>query len=395
MDNSPCPLVATGQQIGAGWTPALSVVKALAAQAEAKRLGGQAVHWLADEDHDLLEVSYAVALQGGRLVRHRFRFTAPEHTAAGWLPWKEEHQREAIALWGPMPRPQQPTLRGHALALGAPLWRRGIRPFSPTDPELRRPIQETLERWRALPLEAALVRQAERLEAGGTILVLDPREQSAWFSLDPVTGQRRRLEPGQPCPAGCWLSPGAAIRPLMQSLLLPGLAAVVLGPAERSYWRLTEPLWPLVELEPPRIVPRPTVFVLPPGFSLLPERLQDLKAGHWEAFQAPPEPAAQPSQALDQVRPDPAWGGALADRFRRELDRSRHRLARLDRRLVRDRAAQAVGGDPERLRQALFPLDRPQERVLPGLLWLRDEKLLERIAARLDQGQDLILLETP
>ncbi len=29
------PVVATGQQIGAGWSPALSVVKALAARAEA------------------------------------------------------------------------------------------------------------------------------------------------------------------------------------------------------------------------------------------------------------------------------------------------------------------------------------------------------------------------
>ena len=34
------PVIATGQQIGAGWSPALSVAKALAAAAEARRLGG-------------------------------------------------------------------------------------------------------------------------------------------------------------------------------------------------------------------------------------------------------------------------------------------------------------------------------------------------------------------
>jgi uncharacterized protein YllA (UPF0747 family) len=54
MPASRSPLVATGQQIGAGWTPALSVVKALAALVEARRLGGRAVYWLADEDHDRL-----------------------------------------------------------------------------------------------------------------------------------------------------------------------------------------------------------------------------------------------------------------------------------------------------------------------------------------------------
>ena len=296
MVSAPCPLVATGQQIGAGWSPALSVVKALAALAEARRLGGRAVYWLADEDHDRLEVAATVGLQGERLVRHRFRFEAPDRTATGWLPWTAVQQREAEALWGPLPEPAAPTLRGHALALGAPLWRRGLDPFSPTDPERRAPVQGELERWRALDLEAGLVRQARLLEASGLTLALDPREQAAWFSLEPGTGQRRRLEPGQPCPAGCWLSPGAALRPLMQSLLLPGIQAVVLGPAERAYWRLAEPLWERVGLEPPRIVARPSVFVLPPGAVLAGGQLDALRDGRWEAFAA--APPALPSAAI-------------------------------------------------------------------------------------------------
>jgi Bacillithiol biosynthesis BshC len=392
MTSSPCPLVATGQQIGAGWTPALSVAKALAAAAEARRLGGQAIYWMADEDHDRLEVASTVGFQGERLIRHRFRFQAPDHTAAGWLPWSGAQQQEAEALWGPLPAPEAPTLRGHALALGAPLWRRGLRPFSPTDPAVRNPIQGELERWRALDLEADLARQAERLEQSGAGLTLDPREQAAWFSLDPRSGLRLRLEPGQPCPRGRWLSPGAALRPLMQSLLLPGLAAVVLGPGERAYWRLTEPLWERVGLAPPRIVDRPSVYVLPPGMDLAGGQLEALRAGRWEAFAGTPPPL--PSAALAHLRPDPDWNAALAARFQRELARTAQRLQKLDRRLSRDLAARTLGRDPERLRQALFPLGRPQERVIPGLFWLRDEALLDRMQAGLAEGSMLVLLET-
>ena len=385
------PLVVTGQQIGVGWTPALSVVKALAALAEARRIGGEAVYWMADEDHDRLEVAATVGFQGERLARHTFRFHAPDHTATGWLPWTPRHQREAQALWGEVPAALEPTLRGHVLAAGAPLWQRGLRPFSPTRAEVRQPIQEELARWRSLGLERDLVRQAESLEREGVRLPLDPREQAAWFTLDPNTGLRLRLEPGEPCPAGLWLSPGAAVRPLMQTLLLPGLAAVVLGPAEAAYWRLTEPLWARVGLTPPRIKARPSIHLLPRGLQLAPAQLDAVRHGRWEDLR--PGGTARPSRALDALAPDPAWDKALARRFNQELVRTRQRLEKLDHRLDRDQAAQALHTDPERLRQRLFPLGRPQERVLPGLLWLRDPDLLDRMLTALAGSAMTILLE--
>ena len=392
MVDLPCPRVATGQQIGAGWTPALSVVKALAALAEARKLGGEAFYWLADEDHDRLEVASTVGFHGDRLVRHRFRFQAPEGTAAGWLPWTKGQQAEAETLWGEVPQAREPTLRGHALALGQPLWNRGLRPFSPTAPALRQPIQEELERWRSLGLERDLARQAQALEAGGVRLGLDPAQQAAWFSLDPATGRRLRLEAGDPCPRGCWLSPGAALRPLMQSLLIPGLAAVILGPAERAYWRLTEPCWERVGLAPPRIVARPSVVVVPRGIGLDGPTLELLKAGRWEAWSERAD--ALPSAALT-ASPGADWAPALTARFNQELARTRARLGALDRRYWRDLAGQKLGMDPERLRQRLFPLGRPQERVLPGLLWLRDDDLLDRMVAGLAEATPLLLLETP
>lgn len=383
------PVVVTGQQIGVGWTPALSVVKALAALALARRLGGEAVYWLADEDHDRLEVASTVAFAEHRLVRHRFRFEAPAGTATGWLPWTEAHQAEAQHLWGDLPSPDRPTLRDHVLALGKPLWFRGLRFFSPTERSLRDSIQAELERWRALDLESGLLTQAEALEAEGVELPLDPREQAAWFSLGPRTGLRLRLERGQPCPPGCWLSPGAAIRPLMQSLMLPA-THVILGPGERAYWRLTEPLWERVDLEPPQILARPNAFIVPKGLRLAPLQLEALRAGYWEAFL--PDRPTLPSQALI-VQPDPAWGPALGNRFRQELARTRHRLLKLDRRIFRDQVGRLIGEDPERLRQQLFPFGKPQERVLPGVLWLRNEVLLDRLLEALGHGEAMVMVE--
>jgi hypothetical protein len=177
----------------------------------------------------------------------------------------------------------------------------------------------------------------------------------------------------------------------MQSLLLPELAAAVLGPAERAYWRLTEPLWERVGLTSPRIVDRPSVFVLPRGLALTAGQLEALRHSRWEAFSS--DPGSLPSAALSGLRPDPGWDPALAQRFTRELSRATQRLLKLDRRLLRDLAARALGRDPERVRQFLFPLGRPQERVLPGLFWLRDEELLDRMEASLGKGSRLVLLE--
>lgn len=389
----PKPVIVTGQQIGVGWTPALAVAKALAALAEARRCGADALYWMADEDHDRAEVASTVGIEHGRLAHHRFRFDAPDGTATGWLPWGPSQQHDAESIWGAVPIPLERTLRSHALSLGEPLWNLGLRPFSPTEPAVREPIQGELERWRSLDLEAQLLLSAERLEAEGAPLPLDPKQQAAWFSLDPRTGLRRRLARGESCPKGHWLSPGAALRPLMQSLMLP-VEAAVLGPSERAYWRLTEPLWERVGLRAPRILARPSVFVLPRGCGLRAERLEDLDAlreGRWQAISNPI--GTPPSRRLEAIPPDPDWGPLLGVRFTKELDRARHRLERLDRRWARDLAAARFSMDPERLRQRLFPFGKAQERVLPGLYWLRDEALVQRILESMDGRKTLILVE--
>jgi|GEM_PF-246675 len=373
-------VVVTGQQIGAGWSPALSVVKALAALAEAKQRGLGAVYWLADEDHDRVEVASVVALQGDRLARHRFQFSAPAGTATGWLEWTDRHQVEAQNLWGKLPEADEPTLRGHVIALGSPLWGRGIKPFSPTRDIDRSAIQTELERWRGMYLENELCLQADLLESKGERLILDPRQQSAWFSLDPLTGMRKRLERDQQCPMGHQLSPGAALRPLMQSLLLP-VKAVVLGPAERAYWRLTERAWDRVGLEAPQILERPTVFVLPDeSLDISVNELEALRLGHWELLAH--EAHLKPS-AIALPEPDETWGNAISKRYQAEMCRLKSRLKRLDARLAKEAAEKRFGRNIERLRQSLFPFNKPQERVLPGWYWLRNPSLLDTMESAL------------
>ena len=209
MTSPPCPLVATGQQIGAGWSPALSVAKALAAAAEARRLGGQAVYWMADEDHDRLEVASTVGFPG--------RAPGPPPVP---LPGPGAHRHRLAALdrgpagagrspLGPAAPGRDPTLRGHALALGAPLWRRGLRPFSPTDPAVRNPIQGELERWRALDLETDLLRQAERLERSAPPCPWTPGNRRPGSPWTRAAGSGSGWNRDSPAPA----APGSARAP--------------------------------------------------------------------------------------------------------------------------------------------------------------------------------------
>jgi hypothetical protein len=178
----------------------------------------------------------------------------------------------------------------------------------------------------------------------------------------------------------------------MQSLMLP-VTAAVLGPSERAYWRLCEPLWDHVGLTAPRIIPRPSVFVMPPGFHLEAGQLEALKQGAWDRLATWPGPL--PTAQFRASDPDLAWPETVQVRFRREQTRSRERLVKLDRRLHREAAARWLGGDPERLRQTLFPFGAAQERVMPGVPWLRNGNLLDAILERMKDAVPVILVEEP
>jgi hypothetical protein len=274
------------------------------------------------------------------------------------------------------------------LALGKVLWEYGISAYSPTIDADRHAIQPELERWRAMEIEDELIRQAERLEAKGEKIPLDPRHQSAWFSLDPQSGMRKRLEKGRVCPAGHWLSPGAALRPLMQSLLLP-VEAVILGPGERAYWRLIETLWDSIGLKAPEILPRPSVFVLDGDCNISVDELESLRLGYWEAFGS--ADSVLPS-ALPFPKPDMSWSDAVSGRYSAEIIHLQKRLKRLDSRLTKERAEKRVGKNIERLRQTLFPFGKAQERLMPGWYWLKNKILLEAMLRAMESGEQTYII---
>jgi len=130
-----------------------------------------------------------------------------------------------------------------------------------------------------------------------------------------------------------------------------------------------------------------------PGDLDLPlDRLGDLQAGRWEAFV---QSQVLPSLGLQAPRMTPLWGEALSKRVMDEWHRFEARVKRLDRRFQRDQLARQWQRDPERVRQALFPLGRDQERLLPGAPWLRDPALLARILRAFDGGGALVRVEAP
>jgi hypothetical protein len=135
------------------------------------------------------------------------------------------------------------------------------------------------------------------------------------------------------------------------------------------------------------------VYVVPAGFRLASTQLEALRFGAWDRLAA--WPGGLPTLRFQPVDPDPAWPSGIQLRFHREQARTRERLGKLDRRLHREAAAAQVGGDPERLRQALFPFGLPQERVLPGLDWLRNGALLDGILAGMEHGASALLVEEP
>jgi hypothetical protein len=104
--------------------------------------------------------------------------------------------------------------------------------------------------------------------------------------------------------------------------------------------------------------------------------LEALRMGDWAALA---QAECQKPSAMPFPKPDERWGDAISMRYRAEMNRLQTRLNKLDARLAREAAEKRLGRNIEKLRQTLFPFSKPQERVLPGLYWLRDAVLLDAI----------------
>jgi hypothetical protein len=356
-------LVVAGQQPAVAGGPLYGLLKACHALAEAERLttAGEphrALFWVASEDHDLGEAGSVALLRrdgalarircdlGGGRASLRFRpaaawweptLAACRHhlgpgLGAAWLATQAPRSDEGMGAWTCRALsallPGLLVVEGHRLR---PLWTAQARAL-------------TLG-WPADDLWS--VRRSVTMAGGAD--ALGPLDTPPWFADLPAG--RRALTPAEALdlldrdPAA--LSPGAAIRPVLQQAALP-CTAFIAGPGERAYHALIGPLYAVAGVPLPRLVPRVSATVLP---------------GWWRrATERPlgPDPLADaiaelaPGIARLRRHADPATAAALAGATA-ALDRAA-RARRRHRRL----------GQPARGALAAWerPRGRPQDRTL-------------------------------
>ena len=117
-------------------------------------------------------------------------------------------------------------------------------------------------------------------------------------------GERRRIEDvpqalRQISNAGAWVSADVLTRPVLKSFLLP-MAASILGPAEIAYHAQSLPLFPLLGVRPPVLMPRSHIVLLGPAerraaeaLGIAPQDLLEPRAG-----ETTPTPGAQRMDSL-------------------------------------------------------------------------------------------------
>ena len=273
-------LVVTGQQPAVGGGPLYTLVKAASAIAVARSLaevaGGAApLFWCASEDHDLGEAGHAdiitrsgivqrlhVDLGSGRaalrhrpaslwwdaLVAHCRRHLGPGPGAA-WLESQRPVAEEGMGRWLCRLLEQLfaayglRCIEGHELR---PLWHAGL--------------QAALASWPAQSLEE----RRTRLLAHGQPDAFGALPEPPLFADRPAG----RMALSRAEAVGLFarepdaLSPGAALRPVLQQIALPA-AIYVAGPGELSYHAFIAPLYAALGAVRPRVLPRASMTLVP------------------------------------------------------------------------------------------------------------------------------------
>lgn len=376
-------VVVAGQQPAVGGGPLYSLVKAAHAIALARRLAEEGVpavawFWCASEDHDLGEANHAdLVLRDGSVARISADL-GPGRAALRWRPaalwWDVLVARCRSSLGAGLgerwlldhaPHPDEGT-GAWLCRLIADLW--AGQPLVACEAHRLRPLwRERAERairaWPAAELEA---RRQELLGAGQAD-AFGPLPQAPFFA-DRRDG-RAACAPAQALALAAAepdvLSPGAALRPVLQQAALPA-AAAILGPGELAYHAAIGPVYAALGVPRPQLVPRCSLTLLPAWAGRAAQRLglspEALADGAPVAIEPPHDPGgdrlAALAHAIDRVG-DPADRriAAAQARLRRELERLRASLARGARAAAGLPAPGAVAG-------LLRPRGRRQERSL-------------------------------
>jgi len=425
--------VCTGQQTGLFGGPLFTVYKALTTVALADRLQQTLrcpvvpLFWMASEDHDVAEADHVhVADRSGALIQVR-------HTAwrssDGFMPANLrlgpaiqetlERLRTLLpvtefsdAVYDALVRAYAPdrTL-SHAFAhwMTHLFGETGLVLVDAADPNLKRLAAGVFRREveEAPRTSAAILDVSQALRASGYPAQIEARPDGVNCFL--LQGGRRALardaagfrfrDTGEAIPSAALhrmaqesperFSPNVALRPVVQDTLFPTLAYVA-GPGELAYFAQLRPVYAAFDVPMPVIVPRATLSLLEPRIAQLLTRfrlgLQDLTAEPEQLAsrilrsQLPPDlgaTLAAARQGVDEIfrqvgeavaAVDPtlkATAGQTSGHIKGHLDQLEKKAVQALKRREAD-----TGQQLQRLRDALMPGGKLQERVYPVLPYL-------------------------
>jgi bacillithiol biosynthesis cysteine-adding enzyme BshC len=451
--------VVTGQQTGLFGGPLFTVYKALTTMRLAARLRTDLrrpvipLFWMTSEDHDVAEADHVQLLdRTGTLVtlRHAAWGSPPGYIPAN-LRLGPAILETLDQMWSLLPVTEfTPALREvlaqayapeRTLADGFARWflhllgEGGLVMVDGADPRLKRLVADVFrQELDEAPRSArSILAATESLRALGYPPQIEARTDgvNCFLLRDGRRGLTREVagfrlrDSGQVIPTGEMLrlaqeqpesfSPNVALRPIVQDTLFPTLAYVA-GPGELAYFAQLLPVYQAFNVPMPLIVPRASLTLVEPRVAQLLERfrlgLPDLTlepeqlASRVLRGQLPPDLGTTLSKARESVEEifrgvgdavavvDPtlrATVGQTSGHIQGHLDQlERKAVQALKRREAETR--QHV----QRLREALMPGGKPQERVLPllPLLARYGPAVLETIRAAIDgPGWDHQLVE--
>ncbi len=371
-------VVVTGQQPAVGGGPMYSLVKLAHAIVIAKRLADEGVpalawFWCASEDHDLGEANHAdLVLRDGSIARVSADL-GPGRAALRWRPaalWWDQLVARCRAQLGTGLGSRWLIERAPHGDEGMGAWTcRLIRDLCAGEPvvaceaHLLRPLwaQRLNAACAAWPAAELVARQRELLHYGHAD-PFGPLPRAPLFH-DTSAGRVPVLAPGD-LPTDT-LSPGAALRPVLQQLALPA-AAAVLGTGELAYHAALGPAYAALGAQRPQLITRCSLTLLPQWAERAAQRLGLSPDALADGASPEPSPPHDPrsdrltavAHAIDKLgdATDRRIVGAQV-RLRRELDRLARSLAR---------GARLAAGlpSPGSISGLLRPRGKRQERTL-------------------------------
>ncbi|MBI3086798.1 MAG: bacillithiol biosynthesis cysteine-adding enzyme BshC [candidate division NC10 bacterium] len=441
--------VVTGQQTGLFGGPLFTLYKALTAVQLAARLQVELrrpvipIFWMASEDHDVAEADHIQLLdRTGTPVTLRH---APWGSPSGFIP-ANLRLGPAIAetlerTWALLPATEfTPALRDVLGQVYAPertlaeafarwmvhlLGGCGLVLLDGADPGLKRLAAGILQREldEAPRSSRAILEVSQSLRALGYPVQIEARPDGVnCFLLR--EGRRGLVKDGngfrlrdskQMIPAADLLrlaqdeperfSPNVVLRPVVQDCLFPTLAYVA-GPGELAYFAQLRPVYQAFDVRMPLVVPRASLTLVEPrigellerfrlglpDLTLEPEQLSsrvlrahlppDLEATLAKARESVGEVFRGVGEAIAAVDPTlRATAGQTAGHVQGHLDQLERKAVQALKRRESEMRQQV-----QRVRGALMPGGKPQERVLPLLPFLAryGPALLETLRAAID-----------